>query len=37
MSYNGETTQVYTDEYWQGTIVYFELHSKEGYSPQMML
>lgn len=33
MSYNGEYTQVYTDEHWQGTIVYFELHSNKDIDP----
>lgn len=33
MSYNGNSVRVRTNEYWQGTIVYFELHSNKDIDP----
>ena len=33
MSYNGNSVRVRTTEYWQGTIVYFELHSNKDIDP----
>ena len=33
MSYNGDSSNVSSEEYWQGTIVYFELHSDKDIDP----
>ena len=33
MSYDGERTTISTESFWQGTIVYFELHSDKEIDP----
>ncbi len=33
LKYDGEKTLIDKDEYWQGTIVYFELHSDKDFDP----
>ncbi len=33
LRYDGSTIEVDKDEYWQGTIVYFELHSDREFDP----